>query len=457
MKALLSVLLALTVFTGTASAQEKECISQAEMQEISSHFSQFKDLANKDFCYDGSRTSHLLAGIMFMRKTQFSLPMQRSKDQLFSGRFAPNWYNYFIGRINDFEIDEGCPKGVGAYVYAFGGRTMYVCTMMLTDNFTALDRASIFMHEARHIDGFPHTTCRSGPRAGLQGACDTRITDGGSYAVTVETYSQLSRYAVGIHPALKAYARSASVIYADEAFDSPVTVNRGLQFLALGKDKNFYAVKTNGTTEQLGEAPAVGKIVMRAQHMILFPSDKNLTARYVFARGEGEIAQTAGDLAVEYNGQSPAERAKLMGIHIGGQWNARVYRDKIRFSCDPRAEGNKDIELKGVVPVAIIYPNGYDRAAKSAHLMSDSGKVYEFGCPNTSSPSFTPSSITLDQKYTSVHKAGNLILGLTAEGSLREIQGASSRPFPLGALDGQIAELVPNQTIEFYGEQVAGR
>lgn len=450
MKLLLSLLL-LAVSPGAYA--ETQCVPKSEMEQIAAKFPQYRDLATKDYCYDGSETAHLIAGLMFMRETQFNLPMTPSKDELFSGKFASNWFNYFVGRINEFEIDSGCPKGVVAYVYAFGGRTMYACTAALTDNFTGLDLASVFMHEARHIDGYPHVTCTKGPRAGIQGACDTRISDTGSYAVTVETYAQLARYAVGVHPAMKAYARSASVIYADEAFENTVRVDRVNQLLVLTNDKQFHKVRTDGTVEQLGSAPELGKIVMRSQHMMLIPSDLNNRARFVFARGEGEIVTAAGDLATEYNGMTPAQKATLADIHIGAQWNLRVYKDKMKFACDPKAATIKEVSLNGETPVGLLYLEGYDRAAKTAQLMMESGKLYDVGCSSTSSTVYQQSRTQLDQKYKSLYKVNGMVLGLTADGNLREIQGTSSRPFSLPGLDGKIFEIAPNSSFAFFGER----
>lgn len=450
MKVLFAALL-LTGFSGLFSglAHAKECVPQAEMAEIAKHFTQFSDLAKGEYCFDGSQTSHLIAGIAFMRKTRYS-PMERSKDELFSGKFADNWYDYFIGRISDFQIDESCPKGVIAYVYIFGGQTMYVCSAALTDNFTALDRASVFMHEARHIDGFPHATCSHGPRRGLRGACDNRISEGGSYAVTVETYAQLSRFAEGIHPAMRAYARSSAVLYADEAFESPVRINRSSQFLVMTKDKRFHTVKADGAVKALGSSPFLGRVVMRGQHMVLFPEDRNQTSRFVFARGEGELPQTAGDIAGEYNAQTPAERANLVDVHIGAQWNARVYKDKVRLACSTSNNSSTDLPL-AEAPVGLIFPGGYDRAAVTTQLMMESGQVLDVSCAGGQA-SVRPSSVALDRKYSAVHKLGNLVLGVTTDGFLREIQGNTSRAFSLGKLDGQVHTLVPNQAVEFFGE-----
>lgn len=434
-----------------AGATEKEnCVSRLEMQEIASHFTQFSELANKgDYCFDGSQTSHLIAGIMFMRKTQFATNMPTSQDELFSGRFANNWYEYFIGRINDFNIQESCPKGVGAFVYFFGN-TMYVCPMLLSENFTALDRASVFMHEARHIDGFPHMTCSSGARQGINGACDTRISDGGSYAVTVETYAQLAAYAGDLHPALRAYARSSAVVYADEAFDTPARVARNLHFMVMTRDQQFHTLKVAGgsvETKALGRAPALGHVVLRGLHMILYPDDKTLQAKYVFARDEGDIQQAAGDIAVEYNGQTPEKRAELLDVHIGGQWSAKVYANRVNLACDPRSDAKGDVNLNGETAISLIYPTGYDRGVLKANLITQSGKVLEIGCENKR-PYVRAASLNFDQNFKRIHKAGNDVVGLTQDGRVYLISGNRSTllatPF-----DGQVHELVPSQTVEF--------
>lgn len=448
----LSALLLTLLLPAAANAAEKTCVPKAEMQEIARTFTQYSNLANADYCYDGSETAHLIAGLVFMRQTQYKNPMEKSRDDLFSGRFAASWWNYFIGRINQFEIDDSCPKGVVAYVFAFGGRTMYACSAALTDNFTALDLASVFMHEARHIDGFPHMTCTHGPRQGLSGACDRRIADGGSYAVTVETYAQLARYAEGIHPALKAYARSSAVIYADETFENPARVERAERFAVVGKDKSIHAVNQDGSTERLGTAPELGKIVLRGQHVILFPEDTSSRARFMFLRGEGEIPSLAGNQAEEYNALSPADRASFVDVHIGAQWNTRVYKTKAKFDCDPRSPNSQEVALSET-PVGLIYPNGYNRAVKGAHLVMESGRVMELGCESNRAY-VRDSSVRLDQKYKSLYKVGNLTLGLTAEGFVREISGTSSKAFSLGrGLDGNVHEIMPNQAVDFFAER----
>lgn len=463
MKIVLAVLtIALSVgATSVANAQIKvpdqptanepaKCVSKAEMQEIASHFTQFAPQANSDYCFDGSQVSNLIASLMFMRHTAFSPIMNPSKDELFTGRFAKSWYEYFIGRIDELEIVASCPKGVVAYVYAFGGKTMYACPLALTDTFSALDRASVFMHEARHIDGYPHITCSKGPRQGINGACDKKISDGGSYAVTVETYAQIAKYATELHPALRAYARSSAVVYADEAFENQVKITRTENLLVLNSELQFQSMNVaTGAVTALGKAANAGHIIHRAQHMVIFPDDKTLKSEYVFAQNEGTIAQSPGDMFVEYNNQTPEEKAKLVDFHSGAQWSARVYKNSIRFVCDPTSAATTDIQMPaGEVASNLIYLNGYDRGVYSTNLVMQSGAVYELGCANRTAFLKASPSVKLDQQYKRLYKVAGRTVGLNAAGQLFLVDGGKSTP--LANNFGQVLEIIPFQTFEFF-------
>ncbi len=437
----------------TTQSQAAECVSAADMNEIASKFTQFKNLAGKEYCYDDSSSARLIAGIMFMRQTAFASSMPTSTDEMFSGKFASNWWTYFTNRINKFSVQSNCPKGAGAFVQpAFGGKTMFVCPLMLSDAFSALDSASVYMHEARHIDGFPHTTCTNGPRKGLQGACDTRISDGGSYAVTVETYAQIARYAENVHPAMKAYSKASSLVYAFEAFEYPVKINFTPDFVVLTKDLGFHQITTNGPMKiaELGSAPHLGQIAIRRDFYVLFPDDKNLPASYVFTKDEGELKQTPGADAVEYNAQTPAEKANLVGIHYGGMWSARVTLDKVRFVCDPYGTGTKvEQSLTGGTPVALLYPSGYDKLSMIGHVQMDNGTVVEFGCKDKKTPYLKTAAVQFDQVYKRIYKSGNTTLGLTFDGYLFTIQNGVSTPLQT-PFDGQVHELVANKTYSFF-------
>lgn len=447
-KFLFTGLLTILVMPALAS----DCVSKADMQDIASHFKQFSKYANSEFCYDGSQVSHLLSTIMFMRETAFSKDMKKSTDEVFSGRFSSSWYRYFIGRISDINIQKSCPKGVGAFVYGFG-TTMYVCPMMLTDSFASLDRASVFMHEARHIDGFPHTTCSQGARKGLSGACDTRIADGGSYAVSVETYAQLARYATDVHPALKAYSMASAVTYADEAFEVPVRIQRDEQLLLMTEDKNLHALRMkNGVAElqALGQAPELGKIVPRGQHLVLVPTAKSSLARYMFTKNEGEISQVPGEPIAEYNSQTPELRSTLVDLHIGTQWVAKIYENKIRFTCNPNSDAVTEVQMPaGKTPVSILYTQGYNRASRSSLLLMNDGEAFEFGCvEGRHSPFLKASTNKVASGIKRAYKLGSQVIALTQDGRLGLMNG-TQLDFLQTGLSSSVYEIAPKQFFSF--------
>lgn len=432
----------------TPATPKENCIAQEDLKDIVTYFKQFKDLLGKEVCNDNSQTWHLLSSMMFMKKTAFT-EMPNSQDELFSGRFSSDWFKYFVGRINYIDVVSSCPKGVIAYVMAFGGKTMFVCPAALTDIFTSLDRASVFMHEARHIDGYPHMTCSSGPRAGIRGACDTRISGGGSYAVTVETYAQLAKYAKDLHPALRAYSKSSSIVYADEAFENKVQIQRQAKMIFMTENKNFHEMDlTTKSVKTLGQTPALGKIFKRATHMVLIPADKNMKAGYVFANNEGELPQSPGEMINEYNAQTPEEKSKLVDIHNGAQMTIRLYKDMARFSCDTSSTKTQDIQLTSPsTPVALVYPQGYSRATKSVQFVTENGDVFELGCQG--SKAYAKAAAAFDQKYSRVYKVGQDTFGLTPEGVVFQIVAGRSEKMSVD-LGSKIVEMVPTESYNFF-------
>lgn len=461
-RVLLGLVIVQTVFTQETFAKANlpikapikgmNCIAKEEINEIAAHFTQFKNLAGKEFCFDESETSNLILAIVFMRKTAFDKNMPKSNDELFSGTFASNWWNYFIGRIDEFNVQSSCPNGVGAYVMPFfGGKTMYVCPLMLSKSFASLDRASVFMHEARHIDGFPHMTCTKGPRKGIQGACDNKISDHGSYGVTVETYAQLAKYATDLHPALKAYSKASAIVYGQEAFETPTKMDRKSEFVFLTMDKQFHKlnVESGVKVSALGHSPSLGNIVMRAEFMVLFPEDKNLSASYVFAHDEGIPEQSPGPDVIEYNSQTPADKMNLIALHYGAQFKAKVYANKVSMACDPTTPSLKDVAITGTAkPMTFVYPYGYSREPKVAHLQMENGQIMEVGCQGTN-PYITNSSIKYDKIFKRVYLSGTATLGLGTDGNLYTITNGVSTLLNTG-FQGKVFELAPSASYSFF-------
>jgi hypothetical protein len=131
-------------------------------------------------------------------------------------------------------------------------------------------------------------------------------------------------------------------------------------------------------------------------------------------------------------------------------WSARVTLDKVRFVCDPYGSGAKvEQSLPAGTPVALIYPNGYDKLSMSAHVQMDNGQIVEFGCRDKKSPYVQASKLQYDQLYKRIYKSGNTTLGITFDGYLYSIKNGVSTPVQT-SFDGQIHELIANKTYTFF-------
>ncbi len=406
------------------SSEDKSCISAEDMTAIANSFTQFASLSGKEFCNDESQNAYLLAGLNYIRKVQFTEPMVNSPDELFTGKFAKNWFGYFTNLVKTVKIEQACPTGVVAFVYGFFHQnTMHVCPMALTKAFTPLDLASVFMHEARHIDGFPHVMCSEGPRAGLQGACDKKISDGGSYAVTVETYSQLGQYGKDIHPAYRAIAQASALIYGAEAFQTKVKINRIDSFLALTADKKLYKFdpQSQQAPELVGTTENSGHMIKSKMGLVYMPEDKNLPLVRIFPTGETQ------SLANEYNDDSVNNRKNVVDYYLAWTWNARVEKNKVKFFCDKRSNPTQssEVAINGAEALSVVYPEGYNPDKNFAYVSTTNG-VIQIGCENGKGK-IAASNLKIDTDLKRIHKANDTTLALTVNGDVLNLSNQSQR------------------------------
>ncbi len=422
------------LFTVNASAQsdntnedstlDSKCISAEDMTAIAKNFKQFRNLSGKEYCFDKSETAYLIAGIQYIRKLQFDESGVNSPDELFTGQFAKDWYGYFTKLITKFVIDKECQPGVIAYVYGggLGGKTMFVCPMALTDAFTPLDLASVFMHEARHIQGFPHRTCTWGPRKNLQGACDHRISEGGSYAVTVETYSQLAKYGKNIHPAFKAIAEASAIIYGEESFEIPVNINKEETFLVLSDAKKMFRLDSElkKPATLLGQTANLGRLIKSKAGTHIMPNDRSLPMTRIYQTGETQTL-TSG----EYN-KNVAERSKVVDYYFAWMWNARIEKNIVKFFCDKREfpDAVSEVSLNDAEALAIVYPEGYAADKDYAFLNTTKG-VMKISCVGRKGK-VENSDLKVDTDILRLHKIGNATLALTLAGDLLSIDSAGT-------------------------------
>jgi hypothetical protein len=73
---------------------------------------------------------------------------------------------------------------------------------------STIGRIGTLVHEARHTEGFSHTSCEQGPYrdSGIAG-CDETAAAGGAHAVEMEYYSRVALQGANFHPVYQSMAR----------------------------------------------------------------------------------------------------------------------------------------------------------------------------------------------------------------------------------------------------------
>ena len=177
----------------SAQAQENTtCISLKDMQEIGEHFSQIKGLIRNQkavYCENdlGKEWFAISKSLEILKNITPDEPeLDQSDAFTFKAISEKDWWGYFTNRASSFNLERECEEGVVAFVFGvFGGGKIHICPFFFEQNLYS--QTSVMMHEVRHFDGFRHVTCSRGKEQGNSGACDTDITEKGSYAISVQT------------------------------------------------------------------------------------------------------------------------------------------------------------------------------------------------------------------------------------------------------------------------------
>jgi len=244
------------------------------------------------------------------------------------------------------------------------------------------------------------------------------------------------------------------VTYADEAFETPVKIDRKPGLILLAQNQGFYHLSqtTGGSfaTEKLGQAPSLGRLTLRAQQLILYPSDLAQDAAYVFPHDEGPIAQQAGEQARLYNELSPEARAQVVDTFIAAQWWARIFKERVEFACDYRSDSLTSVALpEGKTALGFIFPDGYSRAARSVLVSFSDGSLYEAVCQSSTQAQLNDIGKKYDVPLKRVYKDGGVVIGVDAAGSLYQVINGQPQALATSGV-GPVFEIAPFETFSFF-------
>ncbi len=381
---------ALTTSTASASNyfdKNETCLQTSDIKAIQGHFTQFKKYTTSgksEVCKDdlGEKWFEIVRSTLAMQRLSVTDQLQRDQDDDLTLRpiTEKDWWSYFTNRANSFVVEPSYCKtneNIVAYVQPWGGRDR----INLCPRFFTMDTPSqieVLMHEVRHFDGHSHVTCTQGNENGSSGACDQRITSGGSYAVSVQTNVELS-FVDQLSYADRVLAESDAVYSINNKFNSlPTTKSTDFIYAANADGEIWRMPKGNeAKAELVTTLKDAANIYGNGSQFTVFPVDTNVDA-YRTSRTFTTRASAIGAYANMYNASSAAERTEYGAINYYGV-GAIVKNNELHTFCGEQAStlSAKSFD-QGVIQTLATLKD--DKGEDHMYILSSTGDLYDFKC-----------------------------------------------------------------------------
>jgi hypothetical protein len=332
MERLLILILALFSFSQAQAAEASvACLNGQEVRDIQSQLKVNMAEPLKDLC---ARDSH---GVQIFRILNLLKKMQISAAPL-EGRYNQNivgtdFWGFLTKRIRTVSEapaeDTRCARGAMAYVdQKSSANVAFVCPLFFDNSYSDYEKASVLLHEARHVEGHAHVMCLAGNKVANSGGCDERIEDKGAYAVTIETMAKMALRGINIPLEERQKIRLNLLNYL-ESFNELVN-GVGNSGIYLQSQDGKQAFLYDGAV--LTPAPTLAKthLVSRGLSLIAVPVSSKADGFGVDVfRSKLDSIPAVGGCILDYNKLPLPERRPLVDIVADGAFSACIYENTI--------------------------------------------------------------------------------------------------------------------------------
>jgi len=383
MKSLLLLLLTLSpgYSLGQAALAPADCVNQEQVNSFFANYQlynwseegnqQVEVTSIANLCDSKDLSVRLVKTIEYMKTlNEFQNPQSSSIV------FREGASNYFSKRIKHIVVEPKdetvCPAGVIAYVYGIEEDVMHICSATI-ERFTSNHMMTyIFVHEARHTEGYNHVDCDHGPykRAengpSIMAACDDSYEKQGSYGIGAGFLLEVAKYSKD--PLEKQDARSRAVVDLIQRFNKmPLGLKAGLVAQSQSGEISFFDGMKRQPLTQL-ENPA-SKMIFRMGLPMFFDPRGTVQAYAYHANlidGEGEYAKNYVTL------YQPSERESFRDVYYG---------EDLDYSCLLFAHNIECRDMAADEKTEFAFPHINARQFfaedKTLHIISEEGMIYE--------------------------------------------------------------------------------
>ena len=366
--------------------KKETCLKKSDIEKVQSHFYQFQDFSEHEglVCKGvdiDAKWFEIVRTVLALQRLTVTDQLQRDLNDDFTLRpiGQKDWWGYFTDRANNFEIEPShCSQNANivAFVYPFFKDKIYLCS-----KFFEMDpggQIEVLMHEVRHFEGFAHVKCTQGNENGSEGACDSNIKNGGSYAVSVQASVELS-YVDQLRDEDRALAESSAIYSINNKFNSLPSVKSESYVYLTNQEGGLYRapIKNLAKPEFVAQMKSPAKAYGNGSQLTLFPIDTTENA-YRTSKDLKVNAPSIGAFANKYNSESEFERQLYQSANYYGI-GAIVKQDTIYAFCGKGASTLSGFDFpEGSVQSMLSLK--LNSAVDETFVLSTSGEVYKLNC-----------------------------------------------------------------------------
>lgn len=364
--------------------ENETCLKTSDLKKIQRNFPQLSNMTNTRrpvVCLEkdlSKRWFNVARDLLALETLKNSPIIKRDvrDDFTLSPIVENNWWEYFTKRANRFVFHpEYCDKNpsVIAYVNRNKKGIINLCNKFFAESLTS--QVSILMHEVRHFDGFSHVECTRGAETGSAGACDEKIKDAGSYAVSVQVNVGLSK-SNQITEEERALLESLSVYYINNKFNSSPNVRfNEMIYLSNAEGKVYKANARNlGKTIFVAKLKSPAKIYSNSSVMTFFPLNKEEKAYRLTGNFKKEVKEV-GAFAKKYNEDSASDRELYTGFSYLDTGFALKDNTLYSFCSEDNLQEFKHADLRAKAAIDLVGARGLQ-----AYAQNENGDLFAFRC-----------------------------------------------------------------------------
>jgi hypothetical protein len=353
--------------TSTNSCLDSEllnyALSQYQFEEIDKSGNVTKTYSEMDVCDQGSFRAVLL-GLDYLRK----IPTTKIPTAYQTVLGKEGAVSFLKNRIKTIHIEplntQACATGATAFVYDQESRQkiMHLCPLIVYSS--PVEIASFLVHEARHIDGYPHVKCTHGILTDMDSeSCDNSYQEQGSYGIGMGL--QLQLYFTTNNEAVKEEARSNIILNSLNNFNkAPMGLKQGGIYLDEEGTLGFHDGDQDYSLATFTDK-TVGLALHEGLPTVFF--ENGSVTKYDFTRqwiyGEERFIEN-------FNRLSQSERGDIEDIFVG---ETVCYLFKNEIKCPDRT-GFSNYQFNTIKPLAFV--DRYQSWNNHLSVLAETGKVY---------------------------------------------------------------------------------